>query len=75
MLNGLTIETHPAQVTAFATPGNARFLLLHDGRNDDSIRTFFTETYELYLRVGEAKLTSSERFAESVMFAVKCRSC
>ncbi|KAF5836816.1 component of TRAPP complex [Dunaliella salina] len=38
-------------VTAFVTPGNARFLLLHDGRNDDSIRTFFTEVYEIYLRV------------------------
>lgn len=39
-------------VTAYVTPGNARFLLLHDGRNDDSIRTFFTEVHELYLRVG-----------------------
>ena len=38
-------------VTAFVTPGNARFLLLHEGRSDDSIRAFFTEVYELYLRV------------------------
>lgn len=38
-------------VTAFVTPGNARFLLLHDGRSDDSIRAFFTDVYELYLRV------------------------
>jgi hypothetical protein len=38
-------------VTAFVTPGNARFLLLHDGRSDDSIRAFFSEVYELYLRV------------------------
>eukprot|EP00878_Enallax_costatus_P012553 GHUV01013111.1.p1 GENE.GHUV01013111.1~~GHUV01013111.1.p1 ORF type:complete len:140 (+),score=27.71 GHUV01013111.1:90-509(+) len=38
-------------VTAYVTPGNARFLLLHDGRNDDSIRNFFTEVHELYLRV------------------------
>lgn len=38
-------------VTAFVTPGNARFLLLHDGRSDDSIKAFFTEVYELYLRV------------------------
>lgn len=38
-------------VTAFVTPGNARFLLLHDGRSDDSIRAFFMEVYELYLRV------------------------
>mmetsp|Transcript_6657 Transcript_6657/g.11333 ORF Transcript_6657/g.11333 Transcript_6657/m.11333 type:complete len:138 (-) Transcript_6657:313-726(-) len=38
-------------VTAFVTPGSARFLLLHDGRSDDGIRTFFTEVYEAYLRV------------------------
>ena len=38
-------------VTAFVTPGNARFLMLHDGKSDDSIRTFFSEVYELYLRV------------------------
>lgn len=39
-------------VTAFVTPGNARFLLLHDGRGDDSIKAFFTEVYELFLKVG-----------------------
>ena len=40
-------------VTAFASPGNARFLLLHDGRSDDAIKQFFLEVYELYLRVRE----------------------
>ncbi len=38
-------------VTAFVTPGNARFLMLHEGKSDDNIRTFFNEVYELYLRV------------------------
>lgn len=38
-------------VTAYVTPGNARFLLLHDGKSDDAIRGFFTEVQELYLRV------------------------
>lgn len=38
-------------VSAFVTPGGARLLLLHDGRGDDAIRAFFTEVYELYLRV------------------------
>ncbi|WIA18416.1 hypothetical protein OEZ85_009876 [Tetradesmus obliquus] len=38
-------------VTAYVTPGNARFLLLHDGKSDDAIRGFFTEVQELYLRI------------------------
>jgi hypothetical protein len=38
-------------VTAFVTPGCARFLMLHDGKGDDSLRQFFTEVYDLYLRV------------------------
>lgn len=38
-------------VTAFVTPGGARFLLLHDGKGDDACRSFFLEVYELYLRV------------------------
>lgn len=38
-------------VTAFVTPGNTRFLLLHDGKNDDAVKTFFLEVYEHYLRI------------------------
>ncbi len=38
-------------VTAFVTPGNVRFLLLHDGRSDENIKLFFTEVYELYVKV------------------------
>jgi hypothetical protein len=38
-------------VTAYVTPGNARFLLLHEGKNDEAIRMFFTEVHELFLRV------------------------
>lgn len=47
-------------VTAYVTPGNARFLLLHDGKNDDSIRSFFSEVYELYLRVSHHQAAVGE---------------
>ncbi|GMH44055.1 hypothetical protein BSKO_11989 [Bryopsis sp. KO-2023] len=38
-------------VSAFVTPSNIRFLLLHDGRGDDSVRAFFMDVYESYLKV------------------------
>ena len=45
-------------VSAFLTPGNVKFLLLHDGRNEDSIRVFFNEVHELYIKVGAPRPTS-----------------
>jgi hypothetical protein len=39
-------------VSAYATPGGARFLLLHDGRaGDDAVKAFFGDVYDAYVRV------------------------
>ncbi|KAJ8612445.1 hypothetical protein CTAYLR_006576 [Chrysophaeum taylorii] len=38
-------------VFAFITAGNIRFLLLHEGRNEDQVRSFFQEVYEAYVRL------------------------
>ena len=38
-------------VYAFVTAGGARFLLLHDVRNEENVKNFFREVHELYLRV------------------------
>eukprot|EP00752_Nemacystus_decipiens_P003490 g3223.t1 len=38
-------------VSAFLTAGGAKFMLLHDGRTDDAIRTFFAEVHELYVKL------------------------
>ena len=38
-------------VYAFVTAGGARFLLLHDVRNEENVKNFFHEVHELYLRV------------------------
>lgn len=35
-------------VSAFATAGKVKFLLLHEGKNDDIIKNFFYEVYEYY---------------------------
>uniref|UniRef100_A0A7S2SFI4 Trafficking protein particle complex subunit n=1 Tax=Rhizochromulina marina TaxID=1034831 RepID=A0A7S2SFI4_9STRA len=37
-------------VSCFLTPGNLKFLLIHDGRNEELIRTFFVEVHELYIK-------------------------
>lgn len=38
-------------VYGFVTAGGARFLLLHDVRNEENVKNFFYEVHELYLRV------------------------
>jgi len=37
-------------VSAFVTPGNMKFVLLHEARNDDGIKSFFHEVWELYVK-------------------------
>ncbi|KAH7649292.1 hypothetical protein FG379_002465 [Cryptosporidium bovis] len=39
------------QITAYVTPGHAKFLLLHHGKNSESIRQFFNEVRNLYVKV------------------------
>ena len=38
-------------VSAYVTPGGARLLLLHESRNEEGIKAFFTEAHELYIKV------------------------
>lgn len=44
------------QVSAFTTAAHVRFLLLHEGRSDDLVKSFFRDVYELYLRVGGSRV-------------------
>ncbi|RUS29711.1 Sedlin [Jimgerdemannia flammicorona] len=38
-------------ISAFVSAGNTKFMLLHDTKSEDSIKTFFHEVHELYLKV------------------------
>jgi len=37
-------------ISAFITPGNMKFVLLHEGKNEDGIRQFFLDVWELYVK-------------------------
>uniref|UniRef100_A0A7S1IAV6 Trafficking protein particle complex subunit n=1 Tax=Eutreptiella gymnastica TaxID=73025 RepID=A0A7S1IAV6_9EUGL len=37
-------------VSAYVTPSYVKFLLMQDGRQEDSVKRFFDDVYELYLK-------------------------
>ncbi|OII75255.1 uncharacterized protein cubi_03734 [Cryptosporidium ubiquitum] len=39
------------QISAFVTPGHAKFLLLHHGKSSENIRQFFNEVRDLYVKI------------------------
>ena len=41
-------------VSTFLTAGHIKFMLLHGGKSEDSIKNFFNEVYELYVKVSLA---------------------
>ena len=38
------------QVSAFVTPGGMTFLLLHSGKNEETMKNFFTDVNEVYVK-------------------------
>jgi len=50
-------------VSTFLTAGNIKFMLLHGGRSEDSIKHFFQDVYELYVKVSVLLLISLCHFS------------
>jgi hypothetical protein len=62
-------------VYAFVTAGGARFLFLHDQRNEENVRTFFHEVHELYVRLALDPFHSTRAPVLNETFDARVRQC
>jgi len=61
-------------VSAFITPGNMKFVLLHEGKNDDGIRQFFMEVWELYVKTLLNPFHTAHTMIRSNVFDARVRT-
>ncbi|KAJ3510054.1 hypothetical protein NMY22_g16091 [Coprinellus aureogranulatus] len=61
-------------VSAFVTPGNMKFLLLHEGKNDDGIRAFFMDVWELYVKTLANPFHTAHTPIRSAVFDARVRA-
>lgn len=61
-------------VSAFITPGNTKFVLLHEGKNDEGIKLFFTDVWELYVKTLLNPFHTAQSSIRSQLFDVRVRA-
>ncbi|KAG8994503.1 hypothetical protein FRB90_000408, partial [Tulasnella sp. 427] len=61
-------------VSAFVTPGNMKFVLLHESRNDEGIRSFFMDVWENYVKTMMNPFHTAHTAIRSVVFDNKVKA-
>ncbi|KAK7695663.1 hypothetical protein QCA50_000299 [Cerrena zonata] len=61
-------------VSAFITPGNMKFVLLHETRNDDGIRSFFVDVWEVYVKTMLNPFHTAHTPIRSAVFDARVRA-
>ncbi|KAA1466156.1 Sedlin [Dentipellis sp. KUC8613] len=61
-------------VSAFVTPGNMKFVLLHESKNDEGIRAFFMDVWELYVKTMANPFHTAHTPIRSSVFDTRVRA-
>eukprot|EP01137_Pigoraptor_chileana_P004923 Opistho-2@47272 len=61
-------------ISAYVTSGHVKLMLLHDGKNEDGIRNFFSEVHELYIKALMNPFYESNTPIKSVVFQTKVKA-
>ena len=61
-------------VSAFLTPGGCKFMLIHEGRSEDSIKLFFDGVHELYVKLLLNPFTEHDTPITSASFDKRVRA-
>ncbi|EIW82240.1 Sedlin [Coniophora puteana RWD-64-598 SS2] len=61
-------------VSAFVTPGNMKFILLHESKNDEGIRLFFHDVWELYVKTALNAFHTAHSAIRSPVFDTRVRA-
>ncbi|XP_037032072.1 probable trafficking protein particle complex subunit 2 [Bradysia coprophila] len=60
-------------VSAFVTASQIRFVMVHDNRNDEGIKSFFNEVYEMYIKHSMNPFYAKDSAIKSPMFEKKAQ--
>ena len=61
-------------ISAFVTPGGAKFLMVHDLVNEDGVRNFFIDVYEIWMRLRLNPFYTPDSEITNKQFILRVRS-